>query len=110
MAATCNFGNFLSMALRNQFVCGLANDKIKNRLLETSQLTMERATEIALSMEASLKDVNRLQDKTSLNAVSAYSYTKEKNFPGSNNKFKIPGKVQSSNVVPTKSNKTIKWS
>lgn len=52
MAATCNFGSFLHTALRNQFVCGIRNPSIKNRLLEQRDLTLEKAYDIAVGMES----------------------------------------------------------
>lgn len=52
MAATCNFGCFLETALRNQFTCGLRDDRIREKIMETKELTLERALNIAQSMEA----------------------------------------------------------
>lgn len=52
MAATCNFGSFLNSALRNQFTCGLIDEKTRERLLEIKDLTLEKALQIAQSCEA----------------------------------------------------------
>lgn len=49
----CHFGNYLETALRNQFVFGIRNVKIQNRLLEMKDLTLRRAEEIAVAMELS---------------------------------------------------------
>lgn len=37
-----------------------------------SQLTMDQATQITLSMEASMEDVNQLNEKVPVNAVSVH--------------------------------------
>ena len=47
----CNYGEFLNLALRDRFVCGLNNVKIQNKLLNTSSLTFDTACNIAISME-----------------------------------------------------------
>ena len=38
LASTCNFEQFFEQALRDRFVCGLANEKIKMELLQWKQL------------------------------------------------------------------------
>ena len=49
LAKTCQFGAFLGEELRDQFVCGL---KRENKLLLEEDLTLDRALEIAQSLEA----------------------------------------------------------
>uniref|UniRef100_A0A182PX69 RT_RNaseH_2 domain-containing protein n=1 Tax=Anopheles epiroticus TaxID=199890 RepID=A0A182PX69_9DIPT len=55
IATTCNFGQYLSTALRNQLVFGLKRNNIRNRLLEKRNLTLEEARDIAVGMELSKK-------------------------------------------------------
>ena len=43
-------------------MCGLHNKLIQKRLLSESDLTLAKATEIALAMEAAMKDTLELQD------------------------------------------------
>lgn len=56
----CNFGQYLRTALRNQLVFGLRSARIQSRLLETKNLTLELATDIAVGMELSAKDAQQL--------------------------------------------------
>lgn len=60
----CKFGTYLKTALRNQFVFGLMNKKIQARLLEIPDLTLERATQKATTMEMSEKGSQQLQGGT----------------------------------------------
>ncbi|XP_044764494.1 uncharacterized protein K02A2.6-like [Coccinella septempunctata] len=60
LATTCKFGDYLKKALRNQFVFGLRTQNIQSRLLEMKDLTIERALEVAISMETSARDAAQL--------------------------------------------------
>ena len=51
MASACEFGEFLDDALRDQLVCGLACDKVQGRCLAATNLTLEKAFELASVME-----------------------------------------------------------
>ncbi|XP_068707224.1 uncharacterized protein [Montipora foliosa] len=51
LAVHCNYGEYLNRALRDRFVCGLNNPKIQNKLLNTEDLTFEKACSIAKTME-----------------------------------------------------------
>ena len=51
LAQSCDFGDFLEQALRDRFVCGLANLNLQKRLLTEKNLTLERAVSIATAME-----------------------------------------------------------
>nr|XP_029723943.1 uncharacterized protein K02A2.6-like [Aedes albopictus] len=55
IAVTCNFGNYLETALRNQLVFGMKRNDIRSRLLERRVLTLTEARDIAVGMELSLK-------------------------------------------------------
>ncbi|XP_014876941.1 uncharacterized protein K02A2.6-like [Poecilia latipinna] len=59
----CQFGEGLSDALRDRFVCGLHNESTQKRLLTEDNLTLHRALEIAISMETAAKDAGELQGK-----------------------------------------------
>uniref|UniRef100_A0A182PUQ5 CCHC-type domain-containing protein n=1 Tax=Anopheles epiroticus TaxID=199890 RepID=A0A182PUQ5_9DIPT len=68
LAQSCNFGDYLDKALRNQFVFGLQNRAIQSRLLEVRDLTLDKAKDIAFGMEMSNRGTDEIQG-----AVSTYS-------------------------------------
>ena len=53
LAQSCDFGDFLEQALRDRFVCGLANVSVQKRLLTEKNLTLERAASLATAIEMS---------------------------------------------------------
>ena len=57
----CEFGTNLNDALRDRLVCGLHNELIQKRLLSEPDLSLAKASEIALAMEAAAKDTLELQ-------------------------------------------------
>ena len=61
LSVECNFGQILDEALRDRFVCGILENSIQRRLLTESELTFQKAVQIAQAMEASSRDVKALQ-------------------------------------------------
>ena len=84
MSIYCGFGEFLKRAQRNQFVCGLTSKRIQGRLLESRGLTLEKAVDIAVSMELSEKDANSLH-KPDRQQVAMVNISNKKKI--NNNKF-----------------------
>ena len=64
----CNFGEFLNRALRDRFVCGLSNVKIQNKLLNTENITFDKACQIAKSMEMAERNTQEFHPTTSASA------------------------------------------
>ena len=60
LALHCAFDDFLSQALRDRLVCGLKDQSIQRRLLAEADLTLQKALEIARSMEAAEKSTRQL--------------------------------------------------
>lgn len=56
MSKTCEFGDWLEESLRNQLVCGISTDLIRQRLFAESQLDFCKAYKLAVSLEAVEKD------------------------------------------------------
>ena len=61
LAKDCNFGAFLEEALRDRFVCGLVSESTRRRLLLEKELTLVKACEIVVAMEAADKDAATMQ-------------------------------------------------
>ena len=75
LAVHCNYGEFLCRALRDRFVCGLRNPKIQNKLLNTEDLTFEKACGIAKAMEMSERNTQEFHplsnESTQVNKLTA---------------------------------------
>ncbi|KAL0196745.1 hypothetical protein M9458_005285, partial [Cirrhinus mrigala] len=63
LASTCEFGQFLNDALRDQFVCGMSGEAYRKRLLSEKDLTFKQACEIALGLELAYKDTKELTER-----------------------------------------------
>ena len=63
LATHCNFGVNLNEALRDKLVCGLQNIQIQRRLLSEAKLKYSKALEIAVAMEAAVRDASELHSK-----------------------------------------------
>ena len=60
----CNFqADFRSRVLRDRFVCGISSDSTRRKLLSEANLTLDRALEIARSMEQADKDTQSMTGK-----------------------------------------------
>ncbi|KAK9739064.1 hypothetical protein QE152_g9340 [Popillia japonica] len=73
LATTCKFGDYLKKPLRNWVVFGLHAQNIQSRLLEQRDLTLERATEIAVGMETSARDAAQLHSGNASGNVNSVS-------------------------------------
>ncbi|KAG1935337.1 K02A2.6-like [Pimephales promelas] len=65
----CEFGTTLSDTIRDRFVCGLRSETIQKRLLCESNLTLERAMEIGVSMEMAAKEAQELSTASQVHNV-----------------------------------------
>ena len=61
IAKYCDYGDTLNIMLRDRLVCGVNHQAIQKRLLAEKNLTLEKALEIALAIEAADNDVKQLQ-------------------------------------------------
>lgn len=59
-AHTCDFGTTLKEMLRDRLVCGIRDEATQRALLTESNLTFDRAVEIATVREAAAKDVQAM--------------------------------------------------
>ena len=56
LAQSCNFEDFLELALRDRFVMGISNSTSQQLLLAEEVLSLEKAVKIASAREAALRD------------------------------------------------------
>ena len=57
----CEFGATLDEMLHDQLVCGVHDIRIHRRLLAELKLTLKRALDLALAIEAADKDASEIQ-------------------------------------------------
>ena len=75
LASTCEFGDLREPLIRDRFVCGLSNAAVKERLLRTSKLTLQKACRAA---EAAKEQVQVIEKPTSDERVDTIrSFTKK---------------------------------
>ena len=60
LAEKCDFRDYLSEALRDRLVCGLRSEATQRRLLAEEDLTLKKAYEMAISMEAASRRASEL--------------------------------------------------
>ena len=81
LADKCDFGEQLTVALRDRLVCGIADDLMQRHLLAEpyKDLKLERVVDLCTAMETASKNVQRLQEtKPVVPAVNAMSYSSKK--------------------------------
>ena len=63
LADPCNFGQFVTRALRDRFIAGIKDEHIQEKLLTVpnEELTLQRAFQIAESHEAASRNVRDMQ-------------------------------------------------
>ena len=84
LAKFCNYGDTLDNMLRDRIVYGIGDLQIQKRLLAETDLTFKKTTELALSMEAAVKNAQAIQPTStdskpspqegSLNKVTSSSF------------------------------------
>ncbi|XP_078029629.1 uncharacterized protein LOC144465141 [Epinephelus lanceolatus] len=57
LAQDCNYGESLTVMLRDRLVCGINDDRIQRRLLSEDGLTFDKALQFAQAMEAANRDI-----------------------------------------------------
>jgi len=61
LATHCNFDAYLDEALRDRFVCGLRSEATQKKLLTETDLTFQKAVDIAHTMETAADNARKLQ-------------------------------------------------
>lgn len=82
LADKCEFGTYLSDALRDRLVCGLRSEATQRRLLTEENLTLDKAYSVAHGMEAAKLRASELQASSVTEPVldqSSVQYTSTRN-------------------------------
>ncbi|GFO18966.1 polyprotein [Plakobranchus ocellatus] len=66
LAKNCKFRNLQDELIRDKIVCGIANEKIKERLLREDKLTLDKAIDICRAAEESQKHVKMFETDVNL--------------------------------------------
>ncbi len=69
LASTCDFGEFLSIALRDRLVCGLRSESIQRKLLTEIDLTFDKAEKITVAMELAQRNAVDLHPSSSSGGI-----------------------------------------
>eukprot|EP00112_Aurelia_sp_Birch-Aquarium-sp1_P019358 Seg4771.2 transcript_id=Seg4771.2/GoldUCD/mRNA.D3Y31 product="hypothetical protein" protein_id=Seg4771.2/GoldUCD/D3Y31 len=69
LASTCDFGEFLSIALRDRLVCGLRSESIQRKLLTEIDLTFDKAEKITVAMELAQRNAVDLHPSSSSGVI-----------------------------------------
>ncbi|XP_050079531.1 uncharacterized protein LOC126567345 [Anopheles maculipalpis] len=103
LAQSCNFGDYLDRALRNQFVFGIRNRVIQSRLLEVRDSTLTKAKEIAYGMEMSHRGVDEMHNSRPKSEVQHIEHgaNKTKKSAHSSNQARTSRGAHSSNQAST---------
>ena len=113
LARFCNFKDSLDDMLRDRLVCGISDVQMQKRLLAEPKLTLKKATELALSMEAASKNAQALQPSGSiakthgenLHKVQSSTRTKPQKSPQSFTCYRCGNTGHAANVCKHKSTK-----
>ncbi|XP_052755605.1 uncharacterized protein LOC128201765 isoform X2 [Galleria mellonella] len=63
MAANCEFNLNFNENMRDQFICGILSDGIRQRLFAEEKIDFERALSLSLSLEAAERDAQVVENK-----------------------------------------------
>lgn len=71
LAKDCEFKDILTENLRDQFVCGISSDLIRQRLFSEPDLTYAKALSLATSLEAAERDAAAVDSSAASNSAAA---------------------------------------
>ena len=82
LAKTCKLGNLQDELLRDRIVCGICNDKLKERLLRDDKLTLDKTIDICRAAEESQKYVKMFGGDENLTVNKINRKPNQKRFTG----------------------------
>ena len=75
LAKYCDFGDYLSTAIRDHLVCGLNAEGIQQKILAETDLTLEKGVQLAQAHESARQETYALRGDTSRHAPAAQPET-----------------------------------
>eukprot|EP00112_Aurelia_sp_Birch-Aquarium-sp1_P025107 Seg8197.2 transcript_id=Seg8197.2/GoldUCD/mRNA.D3Y31 product="hypothetical protein" protein_id=Seg8197.2/GoldUCD/D3Y31 len=69
LASTCDFGEFLSMSLRDRLVCGVRLESVQRKLLTEIYLTFDKAEKVTVAMKLSQRNAVDLHPSSSSGGI-----------------------------------------
>ncbi|UYV62952.1 K02A2.6-like [Cordylochernes scorpioides] len=88
MAEYCKFGSIIDEAIRDRLIAGIEDDNIQRKLLgEGDSLTLHKAIEIALALEAAAQDAKDLQSQRNPEVVKKIKQGNWRLKPSTTGKF-----------------------
>lgn len=87
LADDCEFGALRDSLLRDRVVCGISNSEIQRRLLESAELSLAQAENIAIAMEVAKKDSSMLSGTNGGNSMDAEANEATANFVAARKKL-----------------------
>ena len=74
LASTCNFSGYLDTALRDQFVCGIRDQRMQRELLSLKDLTLTLALQKSQAIEVATKETEKLQQLSAVETGSGATH------------------------------------
>ena len=65
LSQDCQFGSFLDEMIRDRLVCGINSEMIQSRLLSEPELSLQKATEMAVALETAGRNQQELSGAAS---------------------------------------------
>ena len=84
-ASTCNFGEFLNLSLRDQFICGIRNSATRKKLLNEDR-TFQDALKVAIADEVASKETLEVQNDAKPGDESVHSMGNSRNLLNQQNR------------------------
>ena len=78
MATTCKFGTLHDELLRDRIVCGINNNKLRDRLLNDSKLTLTSCVSQCIASETTASHMREISGKEDHSTVHAFRHKTEK--------------------------------
>ncbi len=82
LAEFCDFGETLEVMLHDRIVCGVSESSVQRRLLLEENLSFKKAMDLALGMEAAVKNMQAIQQTSPHSKASAMSACGHRSTPG----------------------------